>query len=225
ELELEALQSIYLDDIEVVPQPQLAWAQDPVIAFRVCVRSDDGARRAWLHVSFPPLYPKIPPVIAVEKLEGVRQHVQDRIRAFVRDTPPTMPDAEIGHAIIDDVKTVFLDGDGCGVDDAAPAQAVASLDAERLAQEAERRRAAEQRAQEEERRQLRLRSAAQAAQAAHESAQAAAAQELLDSITAEAQRAQERERERPSRGWIGPEATVLYLSLDLSQTPRQLPIA
>ncbi|KAI5303954.1 hypothetical protein KEM56_007028, partial [Ascosphaera pollenicola] len=184
ELELEALRSIYLDDIEVLEVPQLAWKQNPIIAFTVCIRSEDGVKKVWLHIEFPPLYPKIPLNVTVKRFEGLRRHTRSQIRAFIHDKPKTMPDQEMGHAIIDDIKTIFLDGDSSGFEESQ----TQSLDAERLAQEEEKKRLAQKEAEIKEQE---LREQQDSAEAAEREKHALAAQQLLESLQEEEQRAQE----------------------------------
>ncbi|KAI5284775.1 hypothetical protein KEM54_001079, partial [Ascosphaera aggregata] len=95
-----------------------------------------------------------------------------------------MPDQEMGHAIIDDIKTIFLDGDGSGFNE-LQAQ---SLDAERLAQEEEKKRLAQKQAEEEEQQ---LKERQSNAEAAEREKQALAARQLLDNLQEEEQKAQD----------------------------------
>lgn len=141
-------------------------------------------KKVWLRVELPPLYPKIPPNIKIEKFEGLRRHTRNQIRAFIQDKPKTMPDQEMGHAIIDDIKTIFLDGDGSGFDE----MQTQSLDAERLAQEEEKKRLAEEEAI---KREQELKERQSSAEAAEREKHALAAQQILESLQEEEQKAQE----------------------------------
>ncbi|KAI9837549.1 MAG: hypothetical protein M1819_007200 [Sarea resinae] len=131
--EIEALQSIYMDDYEEVKGKGGAWSKSADRSFKLRLKSpSDPDTHVTLTVSMTATYPKTTPLLAISDAEGLRAKTRKKVQEIVRSKPKTLLGSEMIFEITASIEDILEDA----VQSRATEQDLPSLEEERAIQEA-----------------------------------------------------------------------------------------